>query len=169
MLKYSEIFSDICRKVAYCLGENVITSYPVPNMENGILTEKIFLYRMSRSVERSRPFAVLTVSAENGEVLSYSNCKYEDFVDTGSHPTSKLISYAMPIKETIEEFESEQAMIRKMYEIIRRFAFSDNVTEQERILLSKYRLIFWGAVPKDLTDYYNAIGKEFFKWVNENV
>lgn len=169
MLEYSVLFPEVKKKTAFLFGDNISLSYPMPDIINGIRVEKFFLFPVSANPRRSRPFGLLTVSAETGGVLTYQDCRLEDFVDSGQHPADEKISYALPKKIRVKEFKLEQSLLEKMYEMVRVIAFAESLTEQQQQVLHKYWVVFEKAVPVDLMPYYQAMGQKFFEWGVEHV
>ena len=164
MLEYKVLFPEVKKKVAFLFGDHISLSHPVPDIINGIRAEKFFLYPVASNVQRTRPFGLLTVSAESGTVLSYQNCHLSDFVDTEQHPFEVKISYELPKKIGIKEFKLEQSLLEKMYEVVREIAFTDSFTLQQQQVLRKYWVVFEKAVPVALMPYYQAMGRNFFEW-----
>lgn len=164
MLEYKVLFPEVKKKAAFLFGDHISLSYPVPDIINGIRVEKFFLYPVASSVQRARPFGLLTVSAESGTVLSYQNCHLSDFMDTQQHPFAEKISYALPKKIGVKEFKLEQSLLEKMYEVVREIAFTDSFTPQQQQVLRKYWVVFEKAIPVALMPYYQAMGRNFFEW-----
>lgn len=71
MKKYADILVELQQKIAFCMGENVGISFPLPDEINGVRVEKVFLYRKTLGLVRNRPFALLTVAMEDGRPLFY--------------------------------------------------------------------------------------------------
>ncbi len=166
---YHEILAELKKKAAYCYDDAVCLSYAVPEIENGIRADKVFLYRNTLDVRRTRPFAVLITAAEDGRILSLTDCRYRDFVDSGKYPFAGKLDYRLPEKESVADFEMEQRMIRKMYEAVRLFAFGEGLQPAQRELLEKYRFLFSHAVPTDLLPFYRALSPRFEAWAQKEI
>lgn len=164
MLSYATVLPEVRKTVSYLLGDQVCLSYPMPDVTHGIRVEKFFLYPMSASTLRSRPFGLLTVAMESGQILGYEDCRIRDFMDTEAHPFREEISYALPRKIGIKQFKLEQGLINKLYEAVREFAFSDNLTPEQTELLSKYMGLLLQSIPEALQPYYQKMGKNFYRW-----
>lgn len=164
MLEYSALFQKVKITAAYLLGDQVCLSYPMPDVINGVLVERFFLYNSGNSTERTRPFALLTVSMESGLIISYQDCRFSDFMDTEKHPFSENISYALPRKIGVKQYKAEQSLINELYESIREFAFKDELTDEQKEVLGKYFALLSQSVPAALYPYYLKMGKSFFSW-----
>lgn len=164
-MKYSEIVKELKLKMTFCFDDSVCFSYPVPDVINGIRVDKVFLYRKSVEKMGTRPFALLTTDSNSGEILSFENSRISDFVDSEKHPFSYKLDYSMPEKENIQDFKMEQQMIRKLYEGIRTFAFSNEVSPEQKELLEKYTFILSHAIPKDLLPFYEKLSPKYTEWL----
>jgi len=166
-MRYQEIISELKKKAAFCYDDAVCLSYAVPEVENGMRVDKVFLYRNSLDTRRTRPFAVMITAADDGRIVSLTDCRYRDYVDSGKYPFSGKLDYRMPEKESPADFQMEQSMIRKLYEAVRLFAFEEELEPEKRQLLSKYRFLFEHAVPKDLLPFYQALSPRFEAWIQQ--
>lgn len=169
MLEYSVLFPEVKKKTAFLFGDNISLSYPCQTSSTASGWKNSSSTPVSANPRRSRPFGLLTVSAETGGVLTYQDCRLEDFVDSGQHPADEKISYALPKKIRVKEFKLEQSLLEKMYEMVRVIAFAESLTEQQQQVLHKYWVVFEKAVPVDLMPYYQAMGQKFFEWGVEHV
>ena len=151
------------------MGDGVSLSYPLPDLQAGRKTDRFFLYQKGfRSPEGPRPFAMLTLDHDTGEVLSYTDARLQDFMGDGFGPWNKPISYALDPSITIQDLKMEQTMLRKLYEGVRRFAFQDTLTDEEKEILRKFVFLMEHAGPNSLQPYYRAIGENFYRWVKEH-
>lgn len=164
MLAYATVFPEVKKAVSYLLGDQVSLSYPMPDVTHGVWVERFFLYPMGTSINRTRPFGLLTVSMENGQILSYQDCRINDFMDTQKYPFSKNICYALPRKVGVKQFKVEQSLINKLYESVREFSFKDELTTEQKEVLRKYLALLLQSVPAALHPYYQKMGKNFYRW-----
>ena len=169
MMKYAVLFPQLVKQVTYLFGENVSLSYPMADRVNGIPVDTFFLYPHSASLTRARPFALLRVCAETGRILSYTDCRAEDFMGEAGAPLTEKLNYALPKKMGVKEFKLEQSMLNKMYEAVRLIAFREELTSEEADVLRKYWVMLENAVPSDLLPYYLTMGKNFRKWGYDHV
>ncbi|MBR5110045.1 MAG: hypothetical protein IK099_07605 [Clostridia bacterium] len=168
--QFSKILEENQRKTAYWFDDSVCLSYPLPDMKNGRKTERMFLY--NRGVMRQegpRPFGLMTLDYASGRLLAYQDGRLEDFMDTAAYPFDRPVSYALNGKISVKDFKMEQAMVRKLYEGVRRFAFQDTLTKEEKEVLEKFCFLMEHAVPAELLPYYETMGKNFYRWVKEHV
>ena len=166
MMLYQEIIPEIKKKLAYCFDDSVCLSYAVPDIENAIRTDKVFLYQSTLNTVRSRPFAMLSTAADDGRIICFLDSRYQDFMDTGAYPFQKKLNYSLPEAESMKDFQMEQRMIRKMYEGVRSFAFQQELNAEQKELLSKYSFLFEHAVPKDLLPFYHGLNPRFYEWMH---
>ena len=164
MVKYEVQLARIQRVVMTMFGEGVCLSYPLPDITKAIWVERFFIYPAGSRLMRSRPFGMLTVERESGNIIAYQDCRWADFMDADQHPFETLISYELPRKITVKEFKVEQGLINKLYESVRCFAFHEELTQEEKETLSKYMVLLLRSVPVSLLPYYQKMGKNFFRW-----
>lgn len=165
MTDYAMTSKRVFRAVDGMLGRNAALSYPIPDVVNGIRAERFFVYPTGTVKVRERPFGVITVAMDGGAVLEYVNCRARDYFDSGEHPITEKIDYSLPRKISPKEFRTEQGLINKLYELVRRVAFKEELTDQERKALSVWYVMLENSVPQSLIPFYQAIGKNFYEWV----
>lgn len=170
MKKYSEILEKN-RGIINALGGNSSISFPVPDLVNGILVEKVFLYPTSPMELRTRPFALVTSAMEDGTILKYENAYVYDFVPTQRHSFEEKISYEIPDseKKSLREHRLELELLPKLYEEIRTFVFNENLTPEQREILTKYYVIFEKSVPTAQLPFYDGMSENYKKWVVNHV
>ena len=164
MLSYATVFPEVKKSVSYLFGEQVSLSYPMPDVTRGIWVERYFLYPAGNSIVRSRPFGLLTVSMENGQILAYQDCRINDFMDTEKYPFSEKISYALPRKIGVKQFKVEQSLINKLYDSVREFSFKEELAAEQKQMLQKYMALLLQSIPAALHPYYQKMGKNFYRW-----
>lgn len=171
MKTYTQILPDIRSKVTQICGTNFGISFPFVDLINGVKVEKVFIYPVSQTEMRTRPFGVITTSIEDGVILKYENAYLFDFVDTEKYPFNKKISYAIPdgSKKTVKEHQLEINIIFKLYEAIRNFAFEEELTAEQTEILAKYYVIFEKTVPSSNMPFYEALSENYMKWVIKHV
>lgn len=169
MLTYSTMYPLLIKKVNAIFSEQTCLSYAIPDVINGIRVERYFLYSMTNHPERGRPWGLLTVSMETGDILAYQNCHLSDFMETKAFSFEQLISYELPRKFGIKEFKVLKSLQIKLYERIRKIAFKESLCEEERVILRKYLILMESLIPIALVPYYKQAGSNFFEWGNKNV
>lgn len=169
MKAYSSIFPTVKEMSASLFGDAVSLSYPIPDITHAIRVERYFLYPAGNTLTRSRPFGTVTVEMETGRLLSFQDCRIQDFMDPEKYPFDQKISYELPRKIGIRQLKTEQSLINKLYESVRCFAFEENLTEEQKELLRKYWALFLSSVPTSLLPYYQKLGKNFYRWGYLNV
>ena len=149
-------------------GENVALSFPVPCVENGLKTERYFIYRMSFDVMKTRPFAVISILMSDGTILAYRDCRIQDYMDTQSYPFSEKIYYTIP-DDSISAVGLKRAMAEfdELYQQIREFAFRETLSDAEKEAIGKYQAMFDQLVPAALIPYYHGLNEAFFHWINK--
>jgi hypothetical protein len=170
MKKYSEIL-ETNRGIIKAFCGNSSISFPVADLVNGILVEKVFLYPTSPMELRTRPFALVTSAMEDGTILKYENAYVYDFVPTQRHSFEEKISYEIPgcEKKSLREHRLELQLLTKLYEEIRIFVFEESLTPEQREILTKYYVIFEKTVPTALLPFYDGMSEKYKKWVVEHV
>jgi hypothetical protein len=171
MKLYNKILPDIRKKVTELCGASSEISFPFIDFVNGIKVEKVFIYPFSTKEMRTRPFGVVTTSMEDGLVLKYENAYLSDFVDTEKYPFETQISYVIPdgIEKSAAEHQLEINIVYKLYEAIRKFAFTEDLSVEQREILEKYYVIFEKTVPASHLPFYEALSKKYMKWVIDHV
>lgn len=161
---YADVSLKVREMVSYILGDQVNLSYPMPDITHAIRVERYFLYPAGNTLTRSRPFGILTVEMESGQLLSFQDCRIKDFMETEKHPFDQNISYELPRRIGTKQFKVEQSLINKLYESVRGFAFEEKLTDEQKELLSKYWVLLLRSVPSSLQPYYQKMGKNFYRW-----
>lgn len=169
MLTYSKMYPMMLKRIQALVSEQTCLSYAVPDIINGIRVDKYFLYSMASGLERGRPWGLVIVSMDSGEILVFQNCHISDFMKTEDYPFENPINYALPRQLPIKEFKAHQKLQGKLYEKIRKIAFKQRLTDDEQILLRKYLILLEGLIPASLVPYYQAMGSNFFEWGNHYV
>ena len=164
MKAYADVFPGIKAMVAYLFGDQVSLSYPMPDVTHAVRVERYFLYPAGNKLTRCRPFGILTVEMDNGRLLSYPHCRIKDFMETEKYPFDQEISYELPRKIGVKQFKVEQSQINKLYESVRIFAFEENLSDEQKELLSQYWALLLQSVPASLQPYYQKMGKNFYQW-----
>jgi len=164
MKKYADVFPEVKKMTAYLFGDQVSLSYPMPDVLRGLRVERFFLYPTGSRLMRSRPFGILTVEMESGRLVSYRDCRIEDFMDTEKFPFQE-ICYELPEKVSVRQFKETQNRIHSLYESVREFAFGENLTDDQKALLTEYWQLLLRSVPVSLQPYYQEMGKAFYTWL----
>lgn len=165
MICYMDCFAGMKNKLSFWYGDSVSFSYAVPDITNGLRVDKVFLYSHATQIMRPRPFAMVATAQDDGSIVYLADCRFEDFVDPAKHPREMALDYSLPETETIEDFQMEQRILRKLYEAVRSLAFRENLSDSDRDLLKKYRFLFWHSVPRSLIPYYKALSPSFDTWI----
>ncbi|HHV13114.1 MAG TPA: hypothetical protein GXX75_22845 [Clostridiales bacterium] len=170
MKKYYEILEKNKKVIADLCG-NCSISFPVPDLVNSILVEKVFLYPSSPAEVRTRPFALVTSAMEDGTILKYENAYVFDFVPTQKYPFEEKINYGIPDgeKKSPGEHRLEMELLAKLYEEIRSFVFEESLTADQKELLTKYYVIFEKSVPVAQLPFYDGMSEKYKKWMVEHV
>lgn len=171
MKTYVQILPEIRNIITQICGANFGISFPIVDLINGVKVEKMFIYPVYPTEMRTRPFAVVTTSMEDGAILRFENAYLVDFLDTEKYPFDKKISYAIPdgSKKTVKEHQLEINIIFKLYEAIRNFAFNEELTAEQTEILTKYYVIFEKTVPSSNMPFYEALSEKYMKWVINHV
>lgn len=164
MQEYETIFPQVQKKVASFLGDQVSLSYPMPDVTKGVRVERFFLYPAGNTLNRQRPFGLLTTAMENGRILEYRDCHIHDFMDTARYPFTHTISYELPKEISVRQYKTEQGLINKLYETVRTIAFQETLYGRQKEVLTKYWVLLLRSVPEALHPYYQKMGKNFYRW-----
>lgn len=171
MKSYLNIQPEIRKMASLLCGPNTQISFPVIDKVNQIIVEKVFVYPFSFNEMRTRPFGCITFSMTDGLLLKYENSYLFDFINTEEYPFDKKISYKIPggNEKSISEYQSQVSNIFDLYESIRRFAFKDELTTDQKETLSKYYLLFNNTVPPTHMPFYQALSQKYMNWVKKHI
>lgn len=159
--------TNMINKIKMLYGDNISFSFPVPVEENSIKVEKYFVYRMSFGKEKTRPFIVVVVAMSDGTILEIENCHYRDFVTVSEYPFDKKISYELSDKDlSAKQMKELIEQANELYCTVRDLFFQDELSENNKAIISEYRNIVDRITPPALVPFYNALNPAFFCWLN---
>lgn len=166
MKTYTELYEKIRKKMAAVCGDSAVMSYPVPAEGK---KEMVFIYPSATCLIRTRPYAVLLTAMEDGAVLLYQNCYGTDYFAAIGHPFEKKISYQLPesIGGDVKIFKKIQEKLRARYDEVREFAFSEDLSEEQKKTLGEYQEALEEITPPDLMPFYREMGKAFWRWIED--
>lgn len=168
-MRFEEILRAQTRRLKAMFGDSVTLSYPLPAIVNGRKADRVFLYRHAGAqLDAPRPFGLLTLDADTGEVLCFEDARVHDFLEDAGTAPDAVISYRLPEPVSVRDYQMEQTMLRKLYEGVRLAAFSETLTEEAHEVVDKYCFLLEHAVPTALRPYYAAMGRGFDEWRKEH-
>ncbi len=136
----------------------------IPCMVGGHLCERAFLYGANPG-RKSRPYATVLVSSENGLLLEYRNAYAGDFADGEKFPLEKPMSYAVPHAKTADEQGELLKKLGELYREVRTFAFETELPDDKAKTLSRYADCLADTVPAELLGFMRETEKPFFTWI----
>ncbi len=142
-------------------------SQPVPHMEGGYRTERVFFYPSTPKTQRVRPYAWASVSSEHGRVLSFQTCVIHDFMDTQKYPLDLMVDYSVPSAKTAKEQGELLKQYETAYEAVRMFAFDEKMDESQKKQLKEFYQLMSRTIPAGLMPYYKSLSPDFFKWIEQ--
>lgn len=164
MKDFSNIYQNYAQHIYDAFNGEV--DYLLPALENGMMVERSFVSNIDRTC-KYRPFAWIGIDSETGEFLYYKHCLCEDFIDTQAYPPESVIKAEYITERTLEEQIEYDKELWRLYSIIREYAFSETLTDEQKEVLRKYREIWEKTVLLDLKPYYEALSPEFFEWLSQ--
>ncbi len=165
MKSLQDIKALVAKGVHALVNGGYSVSQPVPCVENGCRTERVFFYPNTLQTERVRPYAWASVSPEHGRVLSFQTCVIHDFMDTQKYPLDQLVDYSVPIAKTAKEQGELLKQYEAAYEEIRKFAFAEKLDEIQKNQLKIFWQLFSRTIPPGLIPYYESLSPDFFEWM----
>ena len=150
------------------LKGNIRLSHFIPSIENGYMAERAFVIS-SLPKAPHRPFAYLGVLSETGDILFYKHCAVEDFMETKSYPLDTKVDDQLPADRTVEEQIHMERQLLETYEVVRQFAFRDELTSQQKVALRRFSELFNRVVPSGLMPYYHGLSSDFFRWAQKHL
>lgn len=163
-MTFEQLRPGIKQTVSQMLGEGVALSYPLAERLGGQLCDSFFVYHGGMQTLRTRPFAKISFLAEDGTLVHYQDARVLDFMPAGQYPFARKIHYELQAAPSIQEYQTRQTMLYKLYERIRRFAYQPELTEQEREQLSVYCMQLALGEPRELIPFYRSLVPEFYQW-----
>ena len=102
-------------------------------------------------------------------MLLYQNCYGTDYFAAIGHPFEKKISYQLPesIGGDVKIFKTIQEKLRARYDEVREFAFSEDLSEEQKKTLGEYQEALTEITPPELMPFYREMGKAFWRWIED--
>lgn len=168
ILKENIYKDDIFEAIKTATRSNFAMSFYVPVKKAGHCLDAAFLYEMGNfTTMRARPYASVLVEPETGMLLEYCNAYISDFADSLNCSMSQKIDYSVPYAKTAAEQGALVARVEELYETVRKLAWKEELTENEKNAVREYWDCFQKAVPKDLLVFYKALAAEFWEWIEK--
>ncbi len=165
MKSLQDIKSAVTKGVRALEGGGYSVSQPVPCMENGLRTERVFFYPNTFNTKRVRPYAWASISSEHGRVFSFQYCAVRDFMDTKQYPLEQMVDYSVPSAKSAREQGELLKRMEEACEAVRAFAFAETLDEAQMKQLREFSLLMAQTVPAGLMPYYEALSPDFFRWM----
>lgn len=167
-MKSLQDIKALLSKGVHALGNGGYSvSQPIPCMESGYRTERMFFYPSTSKAERVRPYAWVSVSSEHGRVLSFQYCAIRDFMDTQKFPLDQIVDYSVPSAKTAKEQGELLKQYDAAYEAVRTYAFTEKPDETQKSQLKDFQQLMNRTIPAGLIPYYESLSPDFFKWMKQ--
>ena len=161
---FEQLRPGIKQTVSQMLGEGAALSYPLAEQLGGQLCDSFFVYHSGVQTLRTRPFAKISFLAEDGTLVLYQDARVLDFMPAEQYPFSRKIHYELQGTPSVQEYQTRQAMLYKIYEQIRRFAYQPELTKQNQEQLGVYCMQLAFSEPRELIPFYRSLAPGFYQW-----
>ncbi len=161
-----ELRSEKTAELRKVLNLNFAVSYFVPVVVNGNIVDAAFLYTSAAEKEKTRPFGKVILDHKTGALLEYTNSYLNDFADSEKYPMTTKIDYSLPAEVTVADQAIAIKMINTYYDDICQVVFKDDISDEIKDKIRKYKELFYKSVPASLLPFYEALSCEYFQWLN---
>lgn len=143
--------------------EDVISFPMLCKSKNGSIQEAFFVYSLTTNFDciatPSAPKLWFKIDSNSGTLEFWAKRSEIDFYNASNETI-------MENKLDFKEYSEGLARIYEIHDIIRKFVFSDSVSQEEKLILDEYKEILSKVVEPKLLPYYNSLGKELFAWID---
>lgn len=140
-------------------------SYPIPRQSGTKMTECFFLYSNQPVTRKARPYAWCVVDSKTGCLMQYNRCECCDFAAGLNIPIEQQIDYSAPAQCDYKELRDRQREFAALYAKLREFAFSDEISDEQRKMLRQYKSLHEQLINPKLTSFYMELSPDFYKWM----
>lgn len=111
-----------------------------------------------------RPSGWFIADSATGELVFFSMCQVQDFVDTEQYPLEGKVCILNGIPA--QAVENGRALF-EAYDQVRSFAFADTLDAAQKQSLQRFIDAFDQGIASDLKPYYRGLSPAFFRWMSE--
>lgn len=135
-------------------------SFPIIGKENGRIVDCFFIFSYSVEDEQfNSPIARIIIDSDTKELIHYRTADAEPF---GSENLSD--SYPLQFLRSSEERWEAYTAYQDTYVLVRRFAFTDELSPAEKNTLSDYMKALDALMAVHQKPFYRALSPAFFDW-----
>lgn len=169
LMKYKDILGKVKNQITAILGKGYSFTPAIIKEKDGHKCEVYFVYHISENGGISRPYIRLVTDCDTGVILEYKNAYYHEFADANKFPLGSVMNADVPAaQKACEQLELLDKQ-RALYEYVREFAYSENISDEEQKILREYRKCLFDMVPIELMDFCLYTENAFFFWMDKKL
>ena len=154
----------LSEKIEEYVPDATSISHPVLDMRNGHLLDCFLLYSLSRDQTKyTVPTARIIIDSGNKKLIAYRSAEELPF-SAYDGTDYFLIDTNYYTRDDVQKMEDEY---RKLYIDIRRIAFKDTVSPEEKKIIVRYVRMLKLIEYEHLVPFLYELGATFFQWVKK--
>lgn len=167
--EYPEQLKKIKEQFASIGFGNYSLAPAITKVVNGHKVEVYFAYNISRQKKILRPYLKLVTDFDKGLILEFKNAYYSEFADAKKYPLNAEFDAKVPVAKSAKEQMELLKNLQALYTQVRAFAFSEDVSTENKKILVDYNKCLSNTVPIDLLQFCKDTEPEFFSWITTNI
>lgn len=120
--------------------------------------------RPDRDGRVPRPSRWFIADSATGELVFFSVCQVQDFVDAERYPLDGKVCI---LNGTPTQAVEHGRALLEAYDQVRSFAFADTLDAAQKQSLQRFVDAFDRGIAPDLKPYYRGLSPAFFRWMSE--
>lgn len=166
---YKDLLKKVKRQMTEITGNGYSLTPAFVKEENGHKCEVYFAYNLSGKGDITRPYIRLVTDYGTGIILEYRNAHYCEFANADKFPLDGKMSPKVPIAKSAAEQAELLNKLLSLYESVREFALSEDISDEERKTLAEYRQCLYDTIPAELMAFCVDAEKDFFEWIDKSI
>lgn len=167
--EYTELLKRIKTQFATIAGTNFSFTPAIVKLAHGRKCEVYFAYGISSKEKILRPYIRLVTDFENGLFLEFKNAYYSDFADDKKYPLNMEFNAKVPVAKSVKEQQALIKNLQTLYTKVRTFAFSKDLSTEDKNTLANYTECLSKTIPADLLNFCKNTEPEFFRWLSSSL
>lgn len=164
LVPFYTMFAPIVGKdLAELLADGASYSLPVAAQRAGRHLDALFLYKPEQG-PNARPSGWLMLDSVTGRLAVLADCDVMDFAVPDLLPPP--VSEESHLKDvTPKKIAQMRSRVNELYDEIRTFAFSDNLSGAQADIMNEYKDLFLKISAPEHYPFYYALSPAYFHWL----
>lgn len=167
--EYPELLKKIKFQFASITSSNYFFTPAIVQKMHDNKCEVYFAYDVTREKKILRPYLKLVTDFNTGKFLEFQNAYYSEFADEKKYPLNMKFDAKVPTAKTVKEHMELVKNLQSLYEKVRVFAFEENLSDEQKKILTDYFKVLYKTLPADLLNFCKDTEPNFFNWIKSNI